>query len=301
MKNIILLGTAHAEWIISDLKKIDKNNNYKLIKNIKSLSFIIEFIKADVILFIFAPVSKRQRLLLNMLLFLKKKIVIDWIGTDVLTVLNQEKKDNSVYQKCTNLCEVNWIKTELQSVDIKSEVGPYITRLYHNLQNLELVKPNKKEFVVMSYSGKGREEFYGINKIIKIAEKFPHIIFKIVGTEGKCYNTIPSNVYFLGWISSTKEILEESSLFVRIPKHDGLSLSVLEALYYGKQVAFSFPLDFTYKINNEIDLEACIARLYNQWEHNEDISNTDGKEYVQKMYFDKQNQFLINLKNTLIQ
>jgi len=199
-----------------------------------------------------------------------------------------------------NLCEIDWIQGELSSVDIIAKVGPYITRLYHGLENAPLPKRNQNEFVVMSYAGSKREEFYGIDKIISLAEKLPSITFKIVGTKGECYNKIPNNVLFLGWISSTREILEESSIFIRIPEHDGLSLSVLEALYYGKQVVFSFPLPYTHTVTNESDLYKIVNELYNKWMIGEDIINNQGKDFVEKEYFDKQDYFLKNLKNELV-
>jgi hypothetical protein len=300
MKNIVITGTSHAKWIIPELKKIDKENNYLLVENIKSIKSIIKLFKADSIFFIFAPLGKKKNILLKLLILLKKKIVIDWIGSDVLAVLNDNKEQHKIFNKCINLCEVEWIKDELESVGISAKIGPYITRLYHNLEILDINNNNKKEFIIMSYAGKGREKFYGIDKLLKLAIKYPYIKFKIVGTEGKCYNNIPSNVLFLGWISSTKEILSESSLFVRIPEHDGLSLSVLEALYYAKQVAFSFPLPYTYHIEKDEDLEKVIEELYEKWHNKELIINNAGKDFAFNEYFNKQDEFILNLKNELI-
>jgi len=299
MKNIVLTGTSHAKWIISNLREIDKVNNYQLIDNLKSFESIIKLLKADTIFFIFAPISKKQSILLHLLLLLRKKVVIDWIGTDVLNIMQENSKQNKVFNSCINLCEIDWIKDELKSVEIFAKTGPYITRLYHGLENIKTYHVNLKEFIVMSYSGEGREKFYGIDKIIALARKYEYVKFKIVGTTGKCYKDIPSNVLFLGWIPSTNEVLAESSLFVRIPEHDGLSLSVLEALYYEKEVAFSFPLPFTKHIKEDIDLEKVIVDLYKKWKNQESVTNTKGKEFVINEYFKKQDKFLIDLKNEL--
>jgi hypothetical protein len=300
MKNIILYGTTHAKWLIPELKKLDKENQYILLETFSSLKSLVELFRADTVFFIYAPLSKRQKTLLKILIFFRKKIVIDWIGTDVLNVLKENKKQTNIFTQCSNLCEINWIKDELEIANISAKVGPYITRLYHNLEVIDIRKENKDEFIIMSYSGEGREKFYGIDKLLNLAIKFPHLKFKIVGTRGNCYNNIPSNMEFLGWIPSTKEILSESSLFIRIPEHDGLSLSVLEALYYEKQVVFSFPFPYTYHITNDGDLENIVDSVYNKWKNQESIFNINGKEYVVNQYFNKQEKFLKNLQNILI-
>ena len=73
MKNISILGTSHAKWIISEFEIIDQNNNYNLIENIKSFKSIINLLKSDSVFFIYSPIGKKQKILLQILLMLKKK------------------------------------------------------------------------------------------------------------------------------------------------------------------------------------------------------------------------------------
>lgn len=299
MKKIVLLGSQHAKWISSELVRIDINNKYTYIENLKSLRSLFLLIFSDVVFFTYGPVSKKQIYILKLLIFLKKTVIIDWIGTDVYTLLN-EPNNIALYNKANNICEVEWIQNELNSIGINAKVGPYITRLYHGLEKINVPKENKDKFIVMSYSGAGREKFYGIDMILEIANEFPDIIFKIVGTKGESYKNVPKNIIFLGWIPSTKEILEECSLFVRVPIHDGLSLSVLEALYYEKKVAFTFDLCGTILVKSNEDLKSCIKKTYSDWKNNIDIRNYEGKNFVLTKYFKNQEIFLSNLQKELI-
>lgn len=263
--NIAIIGNSHFGTILTrQLSEFDKINSYKFYntneKKIDKIKFALNIFKIDVVYSISATINGGGAL--NLALKFNKKIVQHFIGSDVLSAVDDFNVGNInhiLIKKSTYLCEVGWIHKELKEIGLNSLITPMAIYSQNNI----LKQP--KEFSVLTYMGKGKEEFYGMNSLIKIAQSLKDIEFKVAGIDSYI-SPLPKNIKLLGWIDLNKE-LQKSVCFIRNVKHDGLAFSVLEALGLGKVVFrnYKFPYCIYFEdVNDLIEKIKKYKELFNE-------------------------------------
>lgn len=224
-------------------------------------------LKSDIIHFVFSPLCSY---ILWMFVFLgvllRKKIIIHWIGTDVLLfqkriILRHFLKilpilDN---RNIIHLTVAPWLKNELKNLGINTDIVPLVSTINLNPEPL----PSK--FTVLAYLPTNRYEFYGGMIIERLAEEFPQIRFLILANDGKRKKKL-SNVRFLGWIPYEMmcHIYRNTTVLIRMTYHDGLPKMVLEALAAGRYVVFSKKFPCCFYARNYTDVRKIIYSLYNK-------------------------------------
>jgi hypothetical protein len=200
---------------------------------------------------------------LNWVLRLKKKLVMLWSGTDVL--LAQERNANkSLLRKYIDY-SVNATDSELLSAELNQLKIPHQMMYFKWLPVEAITMQTYSSILVLSYVAKNKEDFYGWQTIRQAAIDNPSIEFVLVGTDGLNLS-LPKNVNCLGWIDKNRlvELYKQCAVFLRLPAHDGFSLSVLEALAYGAEVLWTTPMpafvthweqgeDFKSKLNEVVE------------------------------------------------
>lgn len=269
-----------------DIEIIDLN--YKDKSNIKKLCLmLIEMIRIDILYFGYG--CYRINPYLRIAKLYKKKVMCHWIGTDVLRA-----KEVSNLKKVQSYIDYNLacspiIKEELNQVGIETEEVPIVpAKMSEDYSKLP------KEHSAIMYLPNGSEDFYGISYLKYAAKKFENIKFYIVGNDIDMLNL--KNVYFLGKISKSEmdDLYDKTTILIRLPQHDGLSLMLLEALIKGKEVIYCYEYPFTRHVTNN-------EQLYK--EINDIISkkprfNEEGHKYVIENY--KINTIKQKLRNILI-
>jgi hypothetical protein len=243
-----------SKRLVKDLNSLDKKNTYFFADTYYSswqkirFLLLLPFCK---IVISFNGVSDQSGSL-NWVLRFKKKMMMQWQGTDVLLAVERFKM-GSIQKKyidnAIHFTDAPWLKDELK------EIAPNIRIL--NFKHLEFQQNSTqyKNQSVLSYMGKGRENFYGFQAFKYAAEKFPTVAFHIIGSDGKGLESLP-NITFHGWVSEdqVKRMMIETPIFVRLVEHDGNSISVIEALGNGCEVIWSYPNEncFLAKTGNEL-------------------------------------------------
>lgn len=290
MKKNIYFGGAknYSDLIFKGLKK----ENYSIINELNS--------SVDIIYWIYGGGPKLYK---NLYYWLnpRKKIIIHWIGTDVLVwgrKINSNNLRTRIYYKlwksvikykvktgqCINLAGAEWLKDELNEIGITSIVVP-ITSI-----NLEIIKyinrtKNDRLYDFISYTPYERFEFYGGHKIVEIAKVMKDRKFLLVMPDLQNLNKLdlkyPPNVKIIPQINfiEMQKYLSNSKCFLRFTEHDGLSLSVLEALMHGLNVIWTYNFDYCKYINfYEMKTTEIIELLYKTV--NEQIPKNDAHEFV---------------------
>lgn len=212
--------------------------------------------------------------------FLRKKTVNHWIGTDVLNVLENEeirkkaKKAQKYIDK--NISGSFLLRDELQSIGISSEVIPLVP----NDISFDLAKmPDEHKILV--YLPNDKEEFYGSNIIIQLAKEFPNLKFIIVANDGAKLPDLP-NLEFRGRVSAKEmnDIYNDISILIRIPKHDGMSLMILEALAKGKNVIYKYNFPYCLQAETYEEVKNQLCRIINK----PCEINIDGHNYIKNNF-----------------
>lgn len=185
----------------------------------------------------------------------KKKIWMQWQGTDVLLALKRSK-DGTINRKYIDysfhFTDAPWLAEELKTIGIHAEIIQY--KWLPEIDSSEKFQ----KLAAYSYLAQNRESFYGLQTIKNFAVANPEIQFYIVGSNGKDLDNIPENVVFKGWVNSEemKQFQKEVPIFIRLTEHDGFSLSVLEALANGAEVVWSQPHHLVHFASEKSSIEA---------------------------------------------
>ncbi len=185
---------------------------------------------------------------LNLVLWWKKKLILQWMGTDALLAMDRFKQQ-TIFRKYIdnsyNFVDSQWLMEEVKSLEVPVE--------YLHFKSVTVI-PNDKiydQISITSYVAEKRQLFYGMDQIAEIARALPNIEFHLFGLNQADFPTTP-NVHFYGWVSPEEfaEKLKVSPIFLRLTDHDGFSVSVIEALGYGCEVIWSLPFEYTHLATN---------------------------------------------------
>lgn len=269
-----------AKKLVKNLSDFDKDNSYLYLEPCISfyskIRTVFKFIPADIIYFIWGTIEANK--LTDLALFMKKKVVMHWVGTDVTNAVTYYKNHSikkRYIENITHFCEVSWIQDELKQIGIYAKIVQIAT---FDSKVSEL-KKLPTDFSILSYVGEGREEFYGINKLIQLAIDFPGIEIKITGI-AHYKKPLPENIKLLGWVKNMFEQYNNCVLYLRLPEHDGLAFSVLEALASGRYVGYSCNFENTIFINTYTRLKEVVRNFYDEFNNGLLGINFSGVEFI---------------------
>ena len=266
--------------------------NVVILENEGKLKRVFKLLKGLMVsdLFYFGHGWARNSLYIKCSKIFNKKVIMHWIGSDVLTAKDNLIETNKV-QRCVNLnlgCSTLIVK-ELSDIGIQAKEIPILP----NTINSD-ISAVPKEHSVIAYIPKGKETFYGLPYIKAAAEKYKDIVFNIVGNDDDTLNL--KNVKFLGKLSLNEmdRLYNNCSILIRMPKHDGLSLMLLEALLKGKDVIYCYDFPYCRKANTAEELLEVLDPILAA----KPKMNENGRQYILNNY--NIDNVKIKLQNILI-
>jgi hypothetical protein len=258
-----------------------------------------DFRDCDIIYWIF---GKGPSIKNNLSVWIKKDPIIinHWIGSDVIHESRRNRQegfrrienciqDYIFYRKrkmggLINLTSAPWLVNELSVLNIGAT---YLAITTLDLDELgKLTEDLPKDIDFLSYVPFRSFEFYGGDKILKIAERWQNYKFLIICVDldeipFEFVEKMPKNVILSPKVGRKKmiEFYKRSKFLIRYTQHDAISLSVLEALYFKLQVLWTYDFPFTCKIHNPEDLSDSIPDLIENW-----YPNDEGQMFVIENY-----------------
>ncbi len=239
-----------AKRFTDELKKYDTKSNYIFLDTYnskwKQVLFFLYLPFSDCVISMNGVTDNSGSL--NLVLKWKKKLILQWMGTDALLAM-ERFKNNTIERKyidyAHNFVDSEWLMDEVKSLEVPVE--------YLHFKSVK-VHPNENKYdkiSVISYVADTRQEFYGMQQIAEIARTFPNIEFHLYGLTCSEFPTTP-NIHFYGWVKPEEfaERLKSTPIFLRLTEHDGFSVSVIEALGFGCEVIMSLPFEFTHLAKN---------------------------------------------------
>jgi hypothetical protein len=254
--------------LVQDLNAIDPSNTYVFCDTYYSfkdkIRFLILLPFASRVVSFNGVASKSGSL--NMTLFFRKKLIMQWHGSDVITLKESLKKNQAELKYLKKACSYTdaiWLKEELAELGVSAEI-------LHFKHAASISSGQKFSTLdVVTYLAEDNEMFYGIQQIELLAAAFPELKFHVVGSSGKKVKT-SSNIIFYGWVDRSKmeELLNTHPIFIRLTNHDGYSLSILEAIANGNYVLWNNPHPCVAYVKEDTDLLPVFRTLKEQVECN---------------------------------
>ena len=166
-----------------------------------------------------------------------------WVGSDVHNCLENTcvarfaQKINRLTRY--NLAVAPHLVEELRTIGIKSNFIPSFVEAWHFSAG---VKPGPPPRRVLVYLPSSRREFYGGSVIDRVIAANPDLEFLVVADTASDAHVGKANVRSLGWVKDLSSVYSQIGCVLRITKHDGLPRMVIEGLFRGKHVIYSWPL-----------------------------------------------------------
>ena len=193
----------------------------------------------DVIHFICAVGCRKYFYLIIIRYLLKKKIFVHFVGSDILRL-----------KKVKVIDRINWIFALKTAHRIFTGAPWHVKELenlistesfilfFANYEKIEKILPLPEKFTVLCYLPQERSRYYGEELIKILIEEYPNIKFIILGSEQFIhYNNVLTKK--IDYNIDMTELYSQSTLLVRLPKHDGFSSMVLEALSFGRNIIWT--------------------------------------------------------------
>lgn len=245
----------------------------------EKLRCLLRIARADTVLCFWGVVSRsdNRARLLQIALRLRKRVVQLWMGTDVLEAARVQDVYPPFVERCIHLCEAEWTRDELRELGIEALVVPRFPFAKPTPALEDTTMP--AGFRVLAYVAAGREDFYRLADLVRLAEECPTVPFSVSGID-RWEDPLPPNVRLLGWVADLDPFFARATVFVRIPRHDGFSYSVREALAWGRHVVASYPYRECRHAPDYASLRDHVTTLKQLFDAGELGTNRPGREYV---------------------
>lgn len=189
---------------------------------------------------------------LNAVLMLKKKLIMQWQGTDSLLAMERFKNGTikrDYIDYAFHFVDSPWLFDEVTSINCKPQQVPF------KFADEKIPVANYGGLSGMTYIADNRQAFYGIHQFKAVAVNNPTIEFKLFGVVNPEVQ-LPSNVKLFGWVPSDifQNHLRETPIFFRLAVHEGFPVSVIEAMSFGCEVIMTSPYAYSHqaKTNEEV-------------------------------------------------
>lgn len=203
------------------------------------------------------------------------QVVVVWAGSDVIRAQSDPQDLQAVKSEgFHHISDGSWLVDELAVLGLHAEYEPLTA-----VRPGEPVKPLPKQFRVLTYLPEPRRDFYGAPLVYEIARRLPDVPFVVVGN-GQRAGEAPPNVEFRGYVSNMQDLIDDSTVLLRLPQHDGKSMLVLEVLARARHVVWNY--DFPY-VHTADSLESAlehVQKLRDAHLSGELQLNVEAREYV---------------------
>jgi hypothetical protein len=159
-----------------------------------------------------------------------------WVGSDVLYARRADRRGrvSARLRRATHWADAPWLAQELGPLALAVEERPLPMPIA-----VGSPVPMPPEPAVMIFLPAAPHRAYDVDATRAVVEALPQTRFILVGG----YRFEAPNVENLGFVTDMATVYARSSMLLRLVRHDGLSHTVIEALSYGRHVAwrYTFP------------------------------------------------------------
>jgi hypothetical protein len=166
--------------------------------------------------------------------------VVFWNGSDTLRLLSNLSWIEIIQKySAKHYCHNIILKKELKSVGIDATIVPLF---FGDKEDYQVCYKHSEIPQVFMNAHPGREQEYGVDKCLRLAEFFPYIIFHIYGIDGESKD----NIVYHGQIPETQmdDEIKNYQGVLRFNEHDGMSQIVAKASLMGLYDCVSTDLDY---------------------------------------------------------
>ena len=173
----------------------------------------------------------------------RKPVIIHWVGTDVPIAAAEHARGSAsrrLSEEATHWCDAPWLVDELAAIDVRAEyVGLPVP------VDAGPPPPLPGQFRVLLYLPVDAfdREVFDMETLLALPDEFPDVPFTLIPSPAESLpGPLPPNLEARGWVGDMDTLYRETTVYVRLTSHDGMSFMALEALSRGRYVIWTHPL-----------------------------------------------------------
>lgn len=202
-------------------------------------------------------------------------VFVIWAGSDIIKAREDPFGLEVIKQEgFINLSDGPWLVDELRDLGITAEYLPLTA-----VDVGHVVKPFDHVFRVLTYLPEPRRDFYGAPLVYDLARAMPEVPFVVVGNGGTDRRA-PRNVEFCGMVNDMERRIDEATVLLRQPLHDGKSMLVLEALARARHVVWNYEFPAVTTASGYDECLAALRSIQERHARGELELNFDGRTFV---------------------
>jgi hypothetical protein len=165
--------------------------------------------------------------------FFNIPIIKHWLGTDVTRAALPIVLAQNATGQITHWANSPWLVDELAQAGIPAQIVSNV-----GVDGVVLPMPPGPLTVLVFFPD---FDFYGGPDVMELAREFPQIRFLAVATDRAGREQLP-NVEYLGYRNDMQDVYGRCHVLLRLPKHDGKSRMICEALAFGRHAIWKYPM-----------------------------------------------------------
>lgn len=207
-----------------------------------------------------------------------------WIGTDLFnTVADAEagrlrQPFHRAARRSTHVAAAPWFVHDLGRLGMEATVALFPTPLP------TMARPSSlpSQFSVLTYIPAGRSHHYGGDAVMQVARAMREVPFRVVGSDGRPIAQAPRNVESIPKQPNLDQSYRDSTVVLRIVRHDAVGATVREGLVHARHVIYSYPLPFVQHVpyDNPAVLRARLEMLRAEHDAGRLSLNIEGRDYA---------------------
>lgn len=238
----------------------------------------VEILQADVVYAIGSSIRTNSPL--DFISRAGKHMLVHWVGTDVSVAVDDWREgqiSERVLERSIHRADAAWLLDELSVLGIHAR-----ERLLPIPVAIGQPQPLPAHFQVLVYLPAEPQEDYDVEATLEVMRSLPEIKFAIVG--GYVPPEPLANVEVLGFTQNMPAVYRESTVLLRLMKHDGMSHSVIEAASFGRYVLWSYELAGITRVRSAASAIDELRALHSRFLSGDLQPNMEGARHMQQTY-----------------
>ncbi len=219
-----------------------------------------------------------------MMRFLRKPVVIHWVGTDVLIAQEEHRLGrlaSRVVDRPTHWTDAGWLVEELAAMGIRAE---YVPLPIPGLAPAPLPLPDEPHVLLYLPVDAFDREVFDMETLIRLPAAFPDVAFTLVPSPAETLpGPPPPNLATPGWTDLTA-LWPAISVYVRLTSHDGVPFTVVEALSRGRHVIFTHTMPHTIRASGFNQVSAALGQLIGEQRAGRLMANDEGAAWARATF-----------------
>ena len=285
---LLILGIPHFGTLLTDMlaaRGWDVEYQAHPGRNPASWTKLLPKIaRADILYLISARIERRSPL--DVLLRSRRKpVVVHWVGTDALRARKAYEQRNlsaRASEQPVHWADAPWLRDDLRAMGLRVEHVPLPVP---DVTSEPLPLPETFRVLMYLPEDRANREVFDEETILQLPGGLPDTEFTIFPASAQSLPApMADNLTAQPWTDDVDALYQSSTVYARLTRHDGMPLSLVEALSRGRHAIYPHPFPGSIQASGFAEVRAALQELKSRHDAGTLGLNQEGVAYVRDRY-----------------